>query len=698
MKKLITSFILVSFLLLSISLITKANTGLSYTKVSETTPTTIVTGVTHKKIVATSSKDDGTEGNQVVNVTTIAPNSVHFVSWTTLKESTVKTTNILEAIKDYETMHPEMMVVAAINDDYFDINNTGNMINPCVREGIVINDIAEGRFYGMGLKDDGSYQLTAKGGLIAKSEQCILKIYDSSKINVLRTLSVKTGVMPEDGETTFFYKTTTNAISQAAGFSVNPVNDVRIGSARYFKGDVTGRVSQTGTDYATVVTRDLEIAKLLDAGATIEVGMTPAGEWSTYETVVGIGSQFLKDGEVLSYDEIGDQGEVYTGAWAPRTSIGIKADGTVVFMTIDGRQSTKNMDGVTLRENGLALLAEGCAQGFNLDGGGSTTMAVLLDGQMTVVNSPSDGSIRHDADFILAVVPKVKMNLTTTGGVVGDKAMLMGSFNIEKCNGFNYEKSEVYLNGVPTGQTAEGFIFDNLEKGTHYNLGVYLTYKVGATSYTRPFGSSLVLTDGEYQNNLAAPTNPNISFEKTSTGFVGNITFNDPTGSITSVKVKNGSTNVKVYPIASGYQIRIFASVDNEYQFNLSYTYRLGLTEVYDVDVASPFSYSYHKASNQYTYRFKVDDTVIKEETADEGSQIVAPNDPSKDGYKFKGWDKEVGTLTEDITFNAIFEAIPAPDAQPKEKGGFNCNFGSALILSTIALGSILYILRKRIK
>ncbi|MBO4666677.1 MAG: phosphodiester glycosidase family protein, partial [Bacilli bacterium] len=516
MKKITISLLFVFVMFLGLSLTIKAETGLSYTKISETNPVSISEGVSYKKIVAKSSTDDGTVGNQSVNVTTFAPNSVHFVSWATLKESTVKTTNILEAIKDYETMYPEMMVVAAINDDYFDINDTGNMINPCVREGIIINDTAEEWFYGMGLKDDGSYKLTKKGGEVISSndETALLKIYDSSNINVLRTITVSVGSIPTDGQTSIIYGAATIS-TDAAYFSITPSNNVKIGSVRYYKGGVHS-YNATG---ATIITKDEEVARLLDANPTVEIGVTPTGDWAGFNTIIGVGSQFLKNGEVLNYDEIGDQGEEYIGTWCPRTTRGIKENGTVVFMTIDGRQSTKQMDGVTLRENALALIEEGCVQGFNLDGGGSTTMAVLLDGQMTVVNSPSDGSLRHDADFVLAVVPRVQISLTSTSSVVNDKAMMMGSFDISKLNGFTFDASEVYLNGKATGQTAEGFIFNDLEQGMNYNLAVYLTYKVGAASYTRPFGSVNVVTGGENTITKQAPSNPQMSFEKTSNGF-----------------------------------------------------------------------------------------------------------------------------------------------------------------------------------
>ena len=65
----------------------------------------------------------------------------------------------------------------------------------------------------------------------------------------------------------------------------------------------------------------------------------------------------------------------------------------------------------------------------------------------------------------------------------------------------------------------------------------------------------------------------------------------------------------------------------------------------------------------KYTYKFLVDGVVVKEETLDEGSNIVAPSDPTKDPtneftFVFKGWDKQVGKLTSDIEFNAVFEQV----------------------------------------
>lgn len=107
---------------------------------------------------------------------------------------------------------------------------------------------------------------------------------------------------------------------------------------------------------------------------------------------------------------------VYNGAitdsstWAyrtgrdPRTAVGVKADGTAVFYEIDGRQSGYSAG---LKETELAqeLLNQGCVWAVNLDGGGSSALSVRLPGetQSSVVSSPSDGSLRSCATYILFV-------------------------------------------------------------------------------------------------------------------------------------------------------------------------------------------------------------------------------------------------------------------------------------------------------
>ncbi len=82
----------------------------------------------------------------------------------------------------------------------------------------------------------------------------------------------------------------------------------------------------------------------------------------------------------------------------PRTAVGVSADGrTLYLLVIDGRQPDFSA-GATLAELAGLLTSEGAAAVYNLDGGGSTAMA--LDG-IGVVNRPSDGTERRRCDVLL---------------------------------------------------------------------------------------------------------------------------------------------------------------------------------------------------------------------------------------------------------------------------------------------------------
>lgn len=72
----------------------------------------------------------------------------------------------------------------------------------------------------------------------------------------------------------------------------------------------------------------------------------------------------------------------------PRTGIGYKADGTVLLITVDGRQSSSK--GMNLPDFARVFLWQGANWAVNLDGGGSTTMAARVGGSMKVVNRPAN--------------------------------------------------------------------------------------------------------------------------------------------------------------------------------------------------------------------------------------------------------------------------------------------------------------------
>ena len=74
---------------------------------------------------------------------------------------------------------------------------------------------------------------------------------------------------------------------------------------------------------------------------------------------------------------------------------------------------------------------------------------------------------------------------------------------------------------------------------------------------------------------------------------------------------------------------------------------------------------------NKYTYKFvDFDGKVLKEETVDYGSEIVAPSAPTRAEtdeyrYEFKGWDKSFDAITSDIEIKALYEEIKKTPVDP---------------------------------
>lgn len=61
---------------------------------------------------------------------------------------------------------------------------------------------------------------------------------------------------------------------------------------------------------------------------------------------------------------------------------------------------------------------------------------------------------------------------------------------------------------------------------------------------------------------------------------------------------------------------------------------------------------------NVYTVTFKDGDTVVDVQEVEHGDDAVAPNPPTKVGYTFVGWDKELTNITSDLIVTSIYEVI----------------------------------------
>jgi hypothetical protein len=159
-------------------------------------------------------------------------------------------------------------------------------------------------------------------------------------------------------------------------------------------------------------------------GGQITVRLAVRPDWNAVTDAVSAGPTLLKSGKVVT-----NSGEALTAtqlyAREPRTAVGQRADGGIVFVAADGRRPGWSV-GITNTDLALTLMRYGCVTGFALDSGGSTTVA--FDG--SVLNRPSDpGGERPVAEALVVgytgvYAPSPAATLSPNGDRVGDLAAL----------------------------------------------------------------------------------------------------------------------------------------------------------------------------------------------------------------------------------------------------------------------------------
>jgi hypothetical protein len=122
-------------------------------------------------------------------------------------------------------------------------------------------------------------------------------------------------------------------------------------------------------------------------GDTLWVSTRLSPEIAGAKEVLGGAGRLLLDGKVQVEENIKSErlSKDFIERRHPRTFLGLDREGrTLLLCVVDGRQA--NSVGMSFREMAEFLVFLGADQGFNFDGGGSTTMVV--NGR--IVNSPSD--------------------------------------------------------------------------------------------------------------------------------------------------------------------------------------------------------------------------------------------------------------------------------------------------------------------
>lgn len=406
-------------------------------------------------------------------------------------------------------------VVAGINGDFY---NTGNgvPIGLVVTEGVIRTGAAG--YYAIGFRADGTAILGRPGlkfsaalGQNASGETIIRTVTDMNKARVSdggiylydsgfnakhTTGSTEPGVdvvcSVVDGGLT---------IGGALTLSVEQV--IEASSATSIpNGKYVLSCNNKSNAYFTDALRNLT------AGQTITIDVTAADSgWNDVQYAVGALYSLVQNGAVTSAG--------WPSGANPRTAVGQKADGTLVFYTIDGRRSGHSI-GATMSQVAQRLIELGCVTALCLDGGGSTTLSVTQPDATSsaLVNKPSDGGERSVTNHVFLVATAQPTGILDHLYVAPDNSYVLAGSSV------NIAASGVDTNYIPMN--------------TDFDLTASAGTINGHVLTTPAFGGDITVTASYHGSSgtavVHAITTPD------------SISISDSTGKLTALTVTPGET------------------------------------------------------------------------------------------------------------------------------------------------------------
>ncbi|RCG31889.1 multidrug transporter [Sphaerisporangium album] len=270
--------------------------------------------------------------------------------------------------------------VAAVNGDFFDINNSNAPIGPAIADGELLKS-ASGRTIAAGFDAAGAghvLDILFEGSLRLPGQadpQPLVRLNSTDlPKNGIGAYTTLWGAYPR-----------TRAVQDAAQVTEVLVSDGKVVSVAPKAGE-----GELPAGTTALVGREDGAARLarLVPGDAVEIAYRPrTSDGSQLTTAIGANHLLVKDGVAQPIDDT---------TVAARMALGFTADGTKMFLvTVDGTR-TIHSRGATLRDMADRLVAMGANVGVEIDGGGSATMVTRKPGAdgLRIDNEPNDGEER----------------------------------------------------------------------------------------------------------------------------------------------------------------------------------------------------------------------------------------------------------------------------------------------------------------
>lgn len=360
-------------------------------------------GVMRIKAQGIVTNDRGVKTNQTINIFKKENNNnnIKMINWSLFENGKVSLASTLDVAKDFEANNLDYKVIAGINGDYFAYENEQVINSSVVFNNKVIK--ADNHFKYSSIEFDLEGSFIKKHKIMDISKDLTLCIYNSFNEIIYKKDDVNYNELSSKQSDTIIYDKTfeDNLKDFKKVYNIEIINSYIHNPTFYIEGIVSNDKSED-LKYK-LATNDTNLIKTLELNRCIKL-QREINNKPKENMIIGIDSQFLVDGTIPSYEDIGGQNLAHTSDRHPRSAFCYDSTGNVYLTTVDGR--TRTSDGVGLREFGKILKYYGMNNAFNLDGGGSTQAIFRVNDELKIVNEPSDDELRKIGNVLLFITKR----------------------------------------------------------------------------------------------------------------------------------------------------------------------------------------------------------------------------------------------------------------------------------------------------
>jgi len=322
--------------------------------------------------------------------------------------------------------------IAGTNADFFDINATGQPEGMLVQDGVLEASPVASWPSDLEVLNNGQIEMSTEtfSGTVddtttgATDPLVALNRIDQTGLTAVTPYLGAVSI----GESTIVNATVAGSTASGVTITINSIKTSQTALPQVPSGQ-EDLIARRGTADSTWLQK-------MHAGDTVTVSDSLAPySISQIQTAVSGGAYLAQDGTMAVPVQAGGENNVSY----PIVGIGVSQDGKHAIMAVfDGRESENEAVGLTRPQFAQWMLAHGAYNAIEFDSGGSAEMVARLpgQGQVSVLNTPSDGTERPVANGLFIYSTETAPAAATRAVVNGGKAMALLTGTTEQVSAY----------------------------------------------------------------------------------------------------------------------------------------------------------------------------------------------------------------------------------------------------------------------